>query len=178
MSYQRKNIFSKTVQFRKAHILDLFHHLGQNGSLTFGTLIIGITDIADTRIGYCLYTGAGLCPTFYKVIAVWIQLSQITHLCDVIIGNSHFIIGKCQFHTTQLVNDIDHAVKINRYITIHLNLVVLCHCFQKQRTGTIGMGCIQFSHTDTGNIHIGITHQRNHADLLFLIIQRHQDHTV
>lgn len=75
-------------------------------------LIISITYIADSGISHRLNTGTGLSTFLHKKVTGGFQITEITHLFDIIIRHSHLVSGQGQINTADFIDNINHSVGI------------------------------------------------------------------
>ena len=178
MGQHGKQLICQTVDILKAHGLHLVQQLHQNLPLPLRPLVIGISHLPDTGICNRLHTVTFIGSFPRDQIIVLIQSQDPALLADTFVGILRLFLREGDFNGSDGINDINHISKIHRHIPVHLHLVIFRDGFAQQRTGSVGIGGVQLPVTHAGDIHIGITHQRNHTDLLQPVIDGYQNHGI
>ena len=161
---QRENVIQKRDHLTNAFLFIFIDQCHQNGSLTLRANCVHI-DLADSGVCQRLFT--------IQVIYTRCQVPSI-----ILIHIIHFFLGQLDADTAQKINYLLESGEVHFCIGIHMDTEVHRQCFIQAAKAAMSIGCIQFLRAISGNIHIGVPQEGNHADGALFGIKRTQDHRV
>ena len=154
-------------------------HLCQYLSLPLGSAEIR-TDITVSAIRQCLrsvqvYHTAG---SIFKIVGTFRSSQQNVVFHQIAVDIFHFLAGQLKIHTAHCIHQIGKCFKVHQYIAADMNIEILLNSLHQQFCATIGICRIQTIPLMSRNVHIHITEQGCHVDLLRLVADGQQDHGI